>query len=375
MHAWDAVVDVSNVCWSPQLPPVGCRKPLWHRLELVLAAWRELHGRQTRFELVADHSLVSALDEVREYRRLRSNGELVARPVADSLILELARDRGLHVITRDHYVDHRSTHPWIENSPERFHCWSTVDGRVRIEPLDIVPRSQQEVSAAFEKKDLMRMRLDSRKPQHRRILGTRWKCDNALCLQAAQWQDQLLIWPLVTARGAALCPSCNRQLVDLGPRDPLYEIVVESRGSSEEIMRFPVEVDSPIIIGRGSSVKGVNLAMHDGPFHSDLKVISRQHLLMRIEEVSGNRRMAVTDLDSRNGTEVERWTGTAFQQPKRLPPNHEAMLGYRDRLILGTMICIRLSGKRYITAANWSVPVEPATADWTDPEGGVTVFR
>jgi hypothetical protein len=376
MLAWDAVIDVSNVCWSPQLPPVGCRKPLWHRLELVRAAWRELHGRQTQFALVADESLVHALDEVSAYRMLRKNGELATHPVADSLILELARDRGLHVITRDHYVDHRSRHPWIESSPERFHRWSTVDGRVSIEPLDIVPRSPQAVSRAVEAKDLMRMRLDSRKPQHRRILGTRWKCDNALCVQAAQWQDQLLVWPVVTAGGMAMCPSCNLRLVELGPRDPLYEVVVESRGSGEEIMRFPVEVNSPVIIGRGISVKGVNLAMHDGPLHSDLMVVSRQHLLMRIEEVStGKRRMTVTDLQSRNGTEVERWTGTAFQQPKLLPPDHETILGYEDRLILGGAIRLRLSGKRYVNPAGWSGQAEPPVPRRPDSDGSVTVFR
>ena len=42
MSAWDAVVDVSNVCWSPYLPPEDRRKPHWHRLQLVLAAWRLL---------------------------------------------------------------------------------------------------------------------------------------------------------------------------------------------------------------------------------------------------------------------------------------------------------------------------------------------
>ena len=114
MDSRDAVVDVSNVCWSPHLPPVGRRMPLWHRLELVLAAWRELHGSRVRFTLVADESLVRVLDNVAEYRRLCNNGGIATHPVADSLILKLARDRGLHVITRDHYVDHRAGHPWIE---------------------------------------------------------------------------------------------------------------------------------------------------------------------------------------------------------------------------------------------------------------------
>lgn len=374
MHAWDAVIDVSNVCWSPRLPPLGRRTPVWRRLELVLTAWRELHGRHAEFVLVADESLVRALDEVSEYRRLRENGELATRRVADWLILEQARDRGLHVITRDHYVDHRIRHPWIESTPEKFHCWSTVDGRVRIEPLDIVPLSAQEISAAIEDKDLKRIRLDSRNPRHRRILGIRWKCGNQLCVEAAQWQDQLLVWPLVTDSGMALCPSCKRPLTELGPRDRLNEVVVESRGSGEEIMRFPVEANSQVLVGRGTAAKGVNLALYHGSFDSALTKVSRKHLLMRMEEPQpGSRRMVVIDLGSRNGTKVERWTGMAFQQPKALSPGQEVILGYRDRLILGGVVTLRLSGKRYVSA-DWSGPSAPLDGRLMDPGRSVTEF-
>jgi hypothetical protein len=51
---WDAVIDVSNVCWSPYLPPAGRRRPLWERLHLIMAAWRALHADDVRFYLVAD---------------------------------------------------------------------------------------------------------------------------------------------------------------------------------------------------------------------------------------------------------------------------------------------------------------------------------
>ena len=79
---WDAVVDVSNVCWSPHLPPVGQRTPVWHRLALVMGAWRELHGESARFYLIADDSLVRVLDDVRELQHLRASGDLVTRPVS-----------------------------------------------------------------------------------------------------------------------------------------------------------------------------------------------------------------------------------------------------------------------------------------------------
>ena len=375
MDTWDAVVDVSNVCWSPRLPPVGRRMPLWRRLELVLAAWRELHGRCTRFTLVADESLARALDNVVEYRRLRDNGELATRPVADSLILELARDRGLHVITRDHYVDYRARHPWIENSPEKFHCWSTANGRVRIEPLDIVPRSAQTVSEAVEAKNLKRTRLDAKNPQHRKILGTRWKCVNTRCVEAAQWHDQLLVWPFVTSGETVLCPSCNLPLLGLGPRDPLYEVVVEHRGSHDEIVRFPLEVNSPVIVGRGAALKGIDLAMRQASFRSAVMRVSRQHLLIRIEETSGkNRRMVVIDLESSNGTAVERWTGTTFGQPKSLFPSRETILGSKDRLILGGAVRLRLSGKHYVTYPGRSEPSELAVSHWLGAESSTTEF-
>ncbi len=376
MNTWDAVVDVSNVCWSPQLPPVGRRTPLWYRLELVLATWRELYGSRTQFMLVADESLVRVLDDVSEYRKLRNSGELATRPVADSLILELARDRGLHVITRDHYVDYRVLHPWIENSPERFHCWSTVNGRVRMEPLDIVPRSAQTVSEAVEAKGLKRTKLNSKNPQHRKILGTRWKCANTLCVEAAQWQDQLLMWPVVSPRGTALCPTCNVPLQGLGPRDPFYEVAVEHHGSLEEIMRFPMEVNSPVIVGRGSALKGINLALPQASFRSAAMQVSRQHLLMRIEEVNGrNRRMVVIDLESTNGTAVQRWTGTTFQQSKPLSPNRESILGSRDRLILADAVNLRLSGKRYVTHPGKSNPAELPVSHWPGAEDGMTMFE
>ena len=376
MSTWDAVVDVSNVCWSPHLPPVGRRMPLWNRLELVLTAWRELHGSRTRFVLVADESLVRVLDDVTEYRKLHESGKLATRPVADSLILELACDRGLHVITRDHYVDYRALHPWIENLPERFHCWSTANGRVRIEPLDIVPRSAQTVSEAVEAKGLKRTKLNSKNPQHHKILGTRWKCDNTLCVEAAQWQDQLLIWPVVNPRGMALCPTCNNPLLGLGPRDPLYEAVVEHYGSHEEIMRFPLEVNNPVIIGRGSALKGVNLVISQASFRSAAMQVSRQHLLMRIEEVNGiNRRMVVIDLESTNGTVVQRWTGTTFQQPKPLSPNRESILGSRDRIILANAVNLRLSGKRYVTYPGKSDPAELPVSHWPGTEDSMTMFE
>src|SRR5215469_16328344 len=107
MGRWDAVIDVSNVCWDEQLPPRGRRAPAWGRLELVMAAWRRQHGNAARFSLVADDALLHDLDDAWEYGRLLAAGELVTAPHADAEILALARDHHLHVITRDRFLQHR----------------------------------------------------------------------------------------------------------------------------------------------------------------------------------------------------------------------------------------------------------------------------
>lgn len=359
MGDWDAVIDVSNVCWSPALPPLRKRRAFWSRLGLIMAAWRREHGDDARFHLVADASLRRVLDYPQDLQRLKDAGELLTATVADGVILELARDNGLHVITHDHYVDHRDTYPWIEQFPERFHRWETVDGEVRIIPLDITPRSAQDISLARELKDLRRTRLDTRNPEHRRILHTRWSCANTSCSQAATWQGQLLVWPVLSLTGQAMCPACDRPLEALGPRAQLFEVVVAERASQAEIMRFPLESDVPLIVGRGT-VKGIDLSptglslfpglSHQVPesFHEAVGRVSRLHLLMRIEEVSDiNWRLAVIDLDSRNRTEVERWQGSGFLPSREVPSDKETYLSAKDRLILAGTVQLRLSGKRY----------------------------
>jgi len=161
-----------------------------------------------------------------------------------------------------------------------------------------------------------------------------------------------------------LCPSCNQRLIGLGPRDPLYEAVVEHRETREEIMRFPLEVNSPVIVGRGTELKGINLAMGQNPA---VLQVSRKHLLMRIEDVHGKtRRMVAIDLASSNGTKVERWAGSGgFHEPRPLTPNKETFLGSKDRLILGGAVIIRLSGKHYVTPPGGTEPSAMAVPDWS----------
>ena len=383
MAGSDAVVDVSNVCWSSALPPLGKRSPVWGRLELVIDAWRQLHGPDVQFHLLADESLVHILDDPSGLGELQASGTLITSPVADTKILQLARDHDLHVITRDHFIDYRSAYPWIEQHPDRFHSWETEGGVVNIVPLGISPRSLQEISMAFEVRDLKRTRLDPKNPVHKRILYTRWRCANANCPQSVSWQGQLNAWPMVSATGVARCPTCDQPLVELGPRPHLWEVVVQERESQQELLRFPLEADVPEIIGRGATAtaKGIDLSVMEAPFRDSVERVSRLHLLMRIDEVSStNWRLAVIDLQSTNGTQVERWSGSGGYLPAReVGPDKETYLSVRDRLVLGGAVQLRVSGKRYImdsappnvarssTAAKSPATINPATIGKSRP--------
>ena len=371
MASWNAVVDVSNVCWSPYLPPLGRQAPVWGRLGLVMSAWREQHGADALLELVADDSLVRVLGpDARSFLELKRGGGIRTASVADDEILTLARTGGLHVITRDHYIDHRAAHRWIDQSPDRFHAWETTDDGVRLAPLGIRTRSAQDVSQAREVKVLRHAaKLDARNPGHRKILQTRWMCPNTSCRQAAQWQGQLLAWPAISPEGTAVCPSCRRQLVALGPRAALHEVVVADLESQQDILRFPLEVDCPVIVGRGVAVKGIDLAMHADGARSVIDTVSRQHLMMRLTNAgSANWRLSVIDLNSTNGTMVQRWAGSGFEPAKPVPADTETHLGTRDQLVLGDTVMLRLSGKRYMaepTSPHLEIERLPMPADAT----------
>ena len=71
--------------------------------------------------------------------------------------------------------------------------------------------------------------------------------------------------------------------------------------------------------------------------------------MMRLTNAgSANWRLSVIDLNSTNGTTVQRWTGSGFDPARPVPPDQETHLGTRDQVILGDTVLLRLSGKRYL---------------------------
>jgi pSer/pThr/pTyr-binding forkhead associated (FHA) protein len=82
---------------------------------------------------------------------------------------------------------------------------------------------------------------------------------------------------------------------------------------------------------------------------SVIDTVSRQHLMMRLTNAgSANWRLSLIDLNSTNGTTVQRWTGSGFGPARPVPADTETHLGTRDQVILGDAVLLRLSGKRYL---------------------------
>ncbi|WP_031075707.1 FHA domain-containing protein [Streptomyces sp. NRRL WC-3742] len=358
-----AVVDVSNVCWSKGLPPVGRKFPLLDRLFLVRDAWREQYGAGAPVGLVGDNSLLRSLlpEDRARLQRLRQDpgaegfDEVRFVPYADPVFLRLARERGRHVISSDLFTDLRRAEPWIEEQPQRVLAWSTdADDRVRLRPSAIVPLPAHRVSKAIQVKDLKYLRLLD--PDHRdqqQILRSHWRCTAIGCDTALHWPDGLLGWPTVSSGGRAVC-DCGSLLERLGPRGVTRSFVVSDATapdlpgglSAGEFLRFPVSVGDAVQLGRGALRHGLNLAAKELPSPPGVKRVSRAHLVVSLERAGDTPQAYAVDLGSGNGTVVVRESGAT----RRVEPGERVAFGVDDRLVLGDAVAVRMSGQLHFTA-------------------------
>ncbi|MDF3300054.1 FHA domain-containing protein [Streptomyces tropicalis] len=354
MRVTGAVVDVSNVCWSDALPPVGRHFPLIERVFLVREAWRRQFGEHTSMTLVADGSLrrqLSPTDQLR-LRQLERDGDVQFAPMADPVLLTLAEERGLHVISRDQFTDLRRAFPWIERSPGRFLTWSTDGGTVRLMPSGIRSVSPQAVSRALEGKALkFEQHLDHRDAAHRKILGHHWRCENRRCLKALYWPDRLHDWPLLGRRGVPICGGCRDEVRQLGVRTRPRSFVVADLRTGEEYLRFPVGEGDALEVGRGALPHGINLGSDEVNTPSEVNRVSRRHLMLSVESGSVNSQVTAVDLDSANGTVLERGITS-----RRLKPGERIAFREKDRLVLGGAVTLRLSGQQHFSDEQQALP-------------------
>jgi hypothetical protein len=113
--------------------------------------------------------------------------------------------------------------------------------------------------------------------------------------------------------------------------------------------------------------------MYTNGEQSAIDTVSRQHLMMRLTQAGdANWRLSALDLNSTNGTTVERWTGSDFGPARPVPADAETYLGTRDRLILGDAVLLRLSGKRYLSEPTTMQNEQPKRIT---PPGATAVVR
>lgn len=346
MKAPGAVVDVSNMCWSEQIEPLGRQIPVLSRIDLLRAAWARVYG--SPLILIADRSLLHQLSpsESRTLRSLAHTGEIRLVPYADPVILDLARDQGLQVVSRDHFLDLRRAHPWIPGASERFLTCATRDGVLGFETTGVCEVAEQVKSRAEEHKQLNwenRIDLDNR--AHRRVLRSHWRCVAATCYQAMLWPDRLRLWPAMDDDGTVSCPSCGSRAEQAGPRGVTRVIVVSNHEDDGEILRFPMSGDTALVIGRGGVTNGVDLAAPDLPYPTSTGKVSRRHLFLRMTAKGTNTHISAVDLESTNGTEIVRDGADS----RNMPPGVESIIGERDFLILGRRVRLRISGLRFPT--------------------------
>ncbi|MCF1594320.1 FHA domain-containing protein [Streptomyces muensis] len=345
-----AVIDVSNVCWSDEIAPLGERRPRLGRLDLLRDAWRRGRGASAELTLIADESLRRQIPPA-ERRRLDAMvraGEIRLAPTADPELLTLARDSGLYVISRDQFVDLRRAHPWIPSAASRFLAWRQGPDGLRFVRSGVREVPEQRKSRAEEQKELIRgSGVDLRRADHARVMEQDWRCVSAACFQAMLWPDRLLLWPDIARRdGSALCPTCGSPLEAKGPRPPVRVVVVSEASTDEEILRFPLATETSVLVGRGSLPHGVNLAAPDLPHPAATGRVSRRHVMLSLSGVHGpgrGGRLAVTELGSSNGTVRE--PSGAGGRTEALVPGEETVLGPDDALVLAGSVRLRLSGR------------------------------
>ncbi|MFI2645564.1 FHA domain-containing protein [Streptomyces sp. NPDC018610] len=347
MKVAGGVMDVSNVCWSDRLTPVGRHFPLLKRLFLVRDAWHREYGADTPLALVADNSLWRLLrsDERATLERMRRAGEIRMAPTADPVLLSLAQRNGWHVVSMDQFVDLRRDHPWIEHSPQRFLAWETHNGRVDFRLSGIRPRAPQAVTRAMEDKTLkFEQKLDPRDSTHQAVLDSHWRCVNPQCFKARYWPDRLHDWPVLSRAGTPMCGGCRTRVEKVGPRTRPRSFVALDAATGREFLRFPVAEDDALEAGRGALRHGINLAAGELDPPERITRLSRRHLLLAVERTPNGSRVTAADLGSGNGTVLRR---NGADRP--LEPGEFVSLREQDRLVLADVVTLRLSGKRYFT--------------------------
>ena len=328
----DALVDLSNVLRNTKLGGHGAADLV--RLERVGAALTVMYGgTETAMFGVADSSLLTApglfLDP-RQRRTLREWGDtglILATGKADELLLTIAEETGLPIISGDRFGGYRYEYPWLNDSDDAvLEPRADHYGNVFLQHVTLQRREAWMESRSIENDLLVQQGLTGKIE----VLGRYWSCPEARCARHDPASRPFVLLPLLRG-GRLVCEQHGLVMVDLGPRPRVAQLKI--MGGGRERDRFIVTQGRPATVGRAS--QGIDVsAFVDGPA---LDRVSRTHLRFDLDADY----LTITD-ESTNGTRLILRDGSRLEFRRATRPFN---LGDRAQICPGLEI-IR-SGRRY----------------------------
>lgn len=331
MEELDVVVDVSNICRDPGVPPEGrCRLG---RYIALLESIAESFGEDAAVLGVADASLIHGFSDAerRTYRRRVDAGEILVEPKADVRLLRLAGEHGAKVVSRDGFTAHRKEFPWIAHSEGVFWDWEMAGSKLQLRPREMRTYLAFDVSRAADVDDLeMGHRLQGRRLED--VLRHRWSCSNSACLSHRFSGTPTPRWDGDSYR----CPACSSTMVR-GEERP-RAVQLKLTGDTGPGRRPVVDQGTTLTFGRTTSDLDLSELLNPDA----LARVSGEHARITVDASS----WTVEDLGSRNGTWIGRWDGeSGARQPwSRIESGRPVPLGERDSISIADVLRIDRSG-------------------------------
>lgn len=342
----ELVVDLANVCRSEDIPPSG--KPSWARLETLAESWSRWPSAypNPRVKLIADSSLRGDLSpsDKRLLRDAENEGWAEVHDYADPVILDYGEEFSCLVLSRDQFVGFRRERPWIEESPDQFITWVEADGRADLRRAEWRARTDYSVSRAAERDELKALRIDPSSERGSALLRNVYRCDNPGCMRRAFGASDAEVAPTPTSQnGSPVCQNqlCRQPLTVVGRRAETAIVKLAATSDAPHWERIPLSKGTSLVIGRASE----DISLKDIVSDADRRRISRTHLKVAFD----GHRVFVADLGSSNGSEFRRWdrADRRHRHAERLRNGEPEELGPRDRVILGGVLLVERSGRRF----------------------------
>lgn len=345
------IIDGANVAGDVRLP--GCGQFCWDRVDAIKEAWKDQVDPVSTFVVFMDtrtgHRLGSSCK--REYRRERDSNQVVEVEFADPEILLLAERTDGAVISRDFFKDARREHPWLDGNQTQFFTWIVEHGNVMVVSRDMGTPSDFSKTRAEERSELKGKGVDISRPAIERALLLSYRCDTDTCWLHKYDSGHYTGVPDLEDPNNPRCCACHQTLTVLGDAPRLVQVKF-SDSKHSTIERRTIPPDTTMVIGRDASSDLVARVLN-----AERELISRQHAKLDWDGST----LSLTDLGSRNGTTVRRWTGRQTGFAPTVQVHGTVSLGARDEACLAGVLHITRSARTFTLEPD-PVPIRQTAA-------------